>query len=126
MMKNISVFILLASLFTNTFAQNNTAEEQAIIAVLDDFHAAAAAADVEGYLGLMTEDAVFLGTDEHERWPMQPDFINYVNERFAAGGWSYYSTNKNINFSQDGAVAWFDESSISNNTGVHFRGSGVL
>ena len=74
----------------------------------------------------MTADAVFLGTDEWERWPMQPEFIEYVNVRFDAGGWSYYSTNKNISFSQDGNVDWFDESSISNSMGGHFRGSGVL
>jgi uncharacterized protein (TIGR02246 family) len=119
--------ILLLSLFATTaFAQNISEEEAAVIAVLDNFHDAAAQADAERYLDLMTEDGVFLGTDEHERWPMQPDFIEYVNERFAAGGWSYYSTNKNIAFSRDGNVAWFDEISISNSMGAHFRGSGVL
>jgi ketosteroid isomerase-like protein len=122
-MFTILAFVLLCS---TAFAQNLLQDELAIIAVLDDFHDAAANADIDRYLGHMTEDAVFIGTDEHERWPMQPDFIEYVNERFAAGGWSYYSTNKNIDFSQDGSVAWFDEISISNSMGAHFRGSGVL
>jgi ketosteroid isomerase-like protein len=120
---NCLAFCLLSSA---VFAQNLSQDELAIIAVLDDFHDAAAKADAERYLGHMTEDAVFIGTDEHERWPMQPDFIEYVNDRFAAGGWSYYSTDKKINFSQDGSVAWFDETSISNSMGAHFRGSGVL
>lgn len=131
MKKIISLSVLFTSIvfplfFTNAHAQNNSADEAAIIAVLDDFHDAAANADVERYLGNMTTDAVFIGTDEHERWPMQPDFIDYVNERFAAGGWSYYSSNKEISFSGDGNVAWFDETSISNNSGAHFRGSGVV
>ncbi|MDG2089709.1 MAG: nuclear transport factor 2 family protein [Gammaproteobacteria bacterium] len=119
----ILVFVLITPI---AFAQNSSEDEVAIIAVLNDFHDAAANADVDRYLGNMTADAVFLGTDEWERWPMQPEFIEYVNVRFDAGGWSYYSTNKNISFSQDGNVAWFDESSISNSMGGHFRGSGVL
>ena len=126
-MRKIIIIILTSGFISlSTFAQNFPKDEEAIIAVLNDFHDAAANADVERYLGNMTDDAVFLGTDEYERWSMQPEFIEYVNGRFDAGGWSYYSTNKNISFSQDGSVAWFDESSISNSMGGHFRGSGVL
>ena len=124
--KKITAILALVLISSNAFAQNVSEDERAIIAVLDDFHDAAANADVERYLGNMTEDAVFLGTDEHERWPMQPDFIEYVDARFEAGGWSYFSRDKNITFSQDGSVAWFDETSISNSMGAHFRGSGVL
>ena len=126
MKKIMHTILVLAFISPSLLAQDFSEDEAAIIAVLDDFHDAAANADVDRYLGNMTDDAVFLGTDEFERWPMQPEFTNYVNERFAAGGWSYYSTNKNIHFSQDGNVAWFDESSISNSMGAHFRGSGVL
>lgn len=127
MMKQIIIlFMCLTFMATTAFAQDFSEDEAAVIAVLNDFHDAAANADVERYLGHMTDDAVFLGTDEHERWPMQTDFIYYVNERFAAGGWSYYSTDKHIHFSSDGKVAWFDETSISNSMGAHFRGSGVL
>ncbi|PCJ39300.1 MAG: hypothetical protein COA71_14370 [SAR86 cluster bacterium] len=126
MKKIIMTMLALSFIGSSVFAQNISEDEIAIIAVLDDFHDAAAQADVGRYLGHMTNDAVFIGTDEHERWSMQPDFSEYVNDRFAAGGWSYYSTNKNINFSQDGSVAWFDETSISNSMGAHFRGSGVL
>lgn len=131
MKKILTLIVLFASIvipviFTNAYAQNISADEAAINAVLDDFHDAAANADVERYLGNMTDDAVFIGTDEHERWPMHSDFIDYVNDRFAAGGWSYYSVNKEISFSRDGNVAWFDETSISNNSGAHLRGSGVV
>ena len=124
--KFIITILALGFITPALFAQNISQDELVIAAVLDDFHDAAANADVERYLGHMTDDAVFVGTDEHERWPMQPDFIEYVNDRFAVGGWSYYSTDKKINFSQDGSVAWFNETSISNSMGAHFRGSGVL
>ncbi len=117
---------LLIFIFEPVFAQSLSEDELAVIAVLDDFHDAAAKADSERYLGHMTARAVFLGTDETERFPMQPTFREYVKSRFAAGGWSYHSVNKNITFSVDQSVAWFDETSISNNTGSRFRGSGVL
>jgi ketosteroid isomerase-like protein len=126
-LKKFIITILAMGFITPAlFAQNISQDELVIATVLDDFHDAAANANAERYLGHMTDDAVFVGTDEHERWPMQPDFIEYVNDRFAVGGWSYYSTDKKINFSQDGSVAWFDETSISNSMGAHFRGSGVL
>lgn len=120
-------FIMLAGLGASpAYAQDYPEEEKAVIAVLDDFHDAAKNADKERYLGHFTEDGVFLGTDEWERWPLHPEFSEYVDMRFANGGWSYHSEKKNINFSKDGTVAWFDETSISNRTGGRFRGSGVL
>lgn len=123
------IFLAIAALcfmVSPVMAQSFPEDEKAIIAVLDDFHDAAAKADKDRYLGHFTEDGVFLGTDEWERWPLKPEFTEYVGGRFANGGWSYHSEKKNINFSKDGTVAWFDETSISNSNGGRFRGSGVL
>lgn len=126
-MKKITIALLSFGLMIAPgFAQNFPEDEKAIIAVLDDFHDAAAKADKDRYLGHFTENGVFLGTDEWERWPLHPDFTDYVEMRFANGGWSYHSEKKNINFSKDGMVAWFDETSISSRNGGRFRGSGVL
>ena len=101
-------------------------EEDAINAVLDDFHSAAASADEERYLDHLTEDAVFMGTDEWERWPKNPDFRAYVNRRFQNGvGWNYKSIERKIRISQTGNVAWFDEVVFSATNG-RFRGTGVL
>jgi len=126
-MKEIFIsLIALAVLTSPTFAQSYPEDEKAIIAVLDDFHDAAAKADKDRYLGHFTEDGAFLGTDEWERWPLKPDFTEYVDMRFKNGGWSYHSEKKVIAFSKDGSVAWFDETSISNRNGGRFRGSGVL
>ena len=93
--------------------------------VLDDFHDAAAHADKDRYLGLMTDDAVFMGTDEWERWPKHPDFTDYVDGRFKNGGWSYKSVERQIRVADSGDIAWFDEVVFSESNG-RFRGTGVL
>ena len=71
----------------------------AVDAVLDGFHDAAHHGDKARYLGLMTENGVFLGTDEWERWPKHPEFTDYVGGRFKDGsGWSYRSVERNVDF----------------------------
>lgn len=108
-------------------ADGFSADEVAIRAVLDDFHDAAAKGDRERYLAHFTDNAVFLGTDEWERWPLNPDFSQYVANRFNSGvGWVYKSEKKHIAFSFDRQTAWFDETSVSQRNGSRFRGSGVL
>ena len=93
--------------------------------VLDNFHDAAAHADKDRYLGLMTDNAVFMGTDEWERWPKHPDFTDYVDGRFKNGGWSYKSVERQIRVADSGDIAWFDEVVFSESNG-RFRGTGVL
>ena len=100
-------------------------QERAIAAVIDDWHAAAAAADEERYFSHMTEHAVFLGTDPAERWTMA-QFRAYAHPYFAGGkAWSFRSVRRDITISSDGAVAWFDEDLATPNLGPA-RGTGVL
>lgn len=95
-------------------------------AVLDDFHDAAAHGDKSRYLGHMTDYGVFMGTDEWERWPKNPDFTNYVDGRFKDGsGWNYRSVERKVRLSEFSNVAWFDEVVFSETNG-RFRGTGVL
>lgn len=102
------------------------ARRAAVDQVLDAYHDAAARGDKDAYLGLMTADGVFLGTDEWERWPKQPDFTDYVAGRFKDGtGWTYRSVARHLNFAAAGDVAWFDEVLFSEANG-RFRGTGVL
>ncbi len=101
------------------------ADDDDIGKVLDNFHDAAAHADKDRYLGLMTDDAVFMGTDEWERWPKHPDFTDYVDGRFKNGGWSYKSVERQIRVADSGDIAWFDEVVFSESNG-RFRGTGVL
>ena len=117
----IGAFLLAAQ----ALAFDRTAEERAVAALLDGFHAAAEHGDKEGYLAALTKDAVFMGTDSWERWPF-PEFEKYVSERFKDGkGWSYRSIEKHIDFSADGRTGWFDEITRSEKWG-DFRGTGVV
>ena len=101
-------------------------ERAAINALVDGFHEAASEADKDRYLGYFTKNGVFMGTDDWERWPMEPDFKAYVAERFKGGtGWSYKSIERNIAFSPDGHTGWFDEITKSEKWGL-FRGTGVV
>jgi len=102
------------------------AEEQArLSATLDDFHQAAARADFAGYVGVMTEDVIFLGTDGSERWQGQ-EFRDFVQSNFSSGrGWTYLPLERNVMLSADGRTAWFDEVLQNKELGT-CRGSGVL
>lgn len=122
-----SHLIFLALLFiTAAVAADQDSELEAVNKVLDDFHDAAAQGDKQRYLGHFTEDGVFLGTDEWERWPKQPDFADYVGSRFKDGvGWNYKSVERTVSFSSSADIAWFDEVLFSENNG-RFRGTGVL
>ena len=122
-MKNLLTFPLLFVCLT-TYADNH--KEEGIGAVIDDFHAAAADGDKDRYLGHMTEDGVFMGTDEWERWPKNPDFSEYVEGRFQNGtGWTYKSVERVISLADSADVAWFDEVVFSEKNG-RFRGTGVV
>ena len=93
--------------------------------VLNDWHAAAAAADETRYFSHFTAGAVFLGTDATERW-IAEDFRRYAHPHFAKGkAWTFKPVERHIAFSPDGSVAWFDEKLDTPNLGP-CRGSGVL
>jgi len=112
--------------FTTAIGDSSERELVAIGRVIDDFHDAAAHGDKARYLGHLTEDAVFMGTDEWERWPKHPDFTDYVDSRFSNGsGWTYKSVERTIRLAESAGIAWFDEVLFSEQNG-RFRGTGVL
>ena len=94
-------------------------------AVLDAWHLAAAQCDEARYFGLMTEDAVFLGTDGGERWTRE-QFRTWALPLFKRGkAWSFRATRRSVSLARSGDVAWFDEDLATPNLGPA-RGSGVL
>lgn len=119
---------VIASLFAVVFAGFVPAfgeSASAVTAVLDDWHAAAAAADEGRYFGHFAPGGVFLGTDATERWTVG-EFRRYAHPYFAKGkAWSFRAVSRHVAFSKDGAVAWFDEALDTPNLGPA-RGSGVL
>ncbi|WP_428261544.1 nuclear transport factor 2 family protein [Haliangium sp.] len=106
-------------------AEPAVAAVAAVAAVLDDFHAAASAADEERYLGHMAADGVFLGTDGGERWD-KDDFRAFVHPYFSQGrGWTYRPRDRHITIASGGGLAWFDELLDHDRYG-ELRGTGVL
>jgi uncharacterized protein (TIGR02246 family) len=100
-------------------------DKQAIGALLDDWHAAAAKADEERYFAHFTPDAVFLGTDATERWDLAA-FRAFAHPFFARGkAWSFRSVRRAVIVGPGGSIAWFDEDLDTPNMGPA-RGSGVL
>jgi ketosteroid isomerase-like protein len=105
------------------------AERDAAIAeideLLDGWHRAASAADLDGYLGPLADDAVFMGTDATERWSAAA-FAEFVAPYFERGqGWTYVPRDRQVMLSGDGNLAWFDER-LANEKYGELRGTGVL
>ncbi len=98
-------------------------DRAAIDRVLDALHTLAAAADGDGYFALYRPDAVFLGTDRREYWPL-PEFERYARKRFATGqGWTYRPTERFVHQFEN--TAWFEERLLHERYG-ETRGTGVL
>jgi hypothetical protein len=99
----------------------------AISQTLDQLHAAAAKADGPTYFALFAPDAVFIGTDATERWPIAA-FRDYATKRFSKGqGWTYVPRTRHVTVADIPChcVAWFDEL-LDNAAYGTSRGSGVL
>ena len=98
---------------------------QAIAAVLDDWHHAAAVADEARYFSHFTPDGIFMGTDATEHWTV-PEFRIWAHPHFQRkSAWNFHPHDRHIDFAPDGKIAWFDELLDTPNLGP-CRGSGVL
>lgn len=101
----------------------STGGREAVDAVLDAWHAAAAASDLPRYLSHFTTDAIFLGTDATERWTVE-QLRAYAEAPFAAGrGWRMRAVRRDVVVRGD--VAWVDEDLDTENLGPA-RGRAVL
>lgn len=126
-MKKIITILTFILTFTMgpVWASQDT-DKAAINEIMDGFHAAAAQGDKDRYLGYFTDNGVFMGTDDWERWPLDPEFTEFVEKSFKDGtGWTYTPQSREIAFAPGGKVAWFDEITTSTKWGM-FRGTGVL
>ncbi|MDI5895406.1 nuclear transport factor 2 family protein [Flavobacterium algoritolerans] len=125
-MKKIMLFSLSILLFSSFISadQDNTKEKTNINSTLDAWHKAAAEANYNAYFSLMTEDAIFIGTDATENWNKK-DFQAYAKPHFDKGkAWSFTALERHIYFDKTGKTAWFDE--LLNTQMKICRGSGVL
>jgi ketosteroid isomerase-like protein len=98
--------------------------EAAISSVLDQWHAAAARADFEGYFGYMAPEAVFIGTDATEYWTGE-EFKAFAKPYFDKGkAWSFKSVERHVYVDEKAGMAWFDE--LLDTQMKLCRGSGVM
>ncbi len=130
------IIILMSCLFScntkpgsdNTNAVQNpapvSAEKEAIAAMLDSFNIAAAQADYNRYFNYFTGNAVFIGTDATEYWNKEK-FMVWAKPYFdKKTTWHFTALQRNIYFSEQPGLAWFDE--LLNTQMKICRGSGVL
>lgn len=105
-------------------ATNQINKESKINLVLNNWHKAAAETNFNNYFNAMADDAIFIGTDTTENWNKQ-EFIKFAKPFFDRGkAWSFTALERNIYFSSDMKMAWFDE--LLNTQMKICRGSGVL
>jgi len=104
-----TVFVLLISLIFVTSMYSQEASELVISKALDKWHADAATANGEEYFEIMDDGAIYIGTDKTEYWNKN-EFQSWSKKYFDAGkAWSFKVKKRNIYFSSDKKVAWFDE-----------------
>jgi len=120
-MRSYSCFFVLLFVLASCSTYKNIPINDAN-AVIDNWHKAAANADFESYFNLMTDDAVFIGTDATENWQLG-DFKAFSKPFFDRGkAWSFSSLERNL-YHENGIV-YFDEL-LDTQMGI-CRGSGVI
>lgn len=126
MKKLVIGFLFLMLVGCQSQQQHPQPSPAAVDSVLNDWHEAAAQADFARYFDHFASDsAIFMGTDASERWTVA-EFRRWAKPYFKRGqAWSFTPAKRHVYFSEDGQIAWFDESLDTPNLGPA-RGSGVL
>lgn len=116
----------LVALLILTFSIMATAQGQkkSINSFLDSWHKDASNADFKNYFDKIAEDGIYIGTDATENWTKK-EFEVWAKPYFDKGqAWSFTALERNIYFSPDKKLAWFDE--LLDTQMKICRGSGVL
>ncbi|UOU97915.1 nuclear transport factor 2 family protein [Chryseobacterium daecheongense] len=120
------VMLFLLS-FTAISAQSKNKfekEKTEISTMLDGFNIAAAKSDYEGYFNYFADESTFIGTDATEIWNKK-EFMVWAKPYFdKKRTWNFTALKRNIYFSKDGKLAWFDE--LLDTQMKICRGSGVV
>lgn len=132
-MRNYYLFIFILILGSCQNQKDNTQESDKfdqrkeiakVNEVMDNWHLAAVESNFENYFNAMDTLSVFIGTDASENWDKNA-FMKFSKPYFDKGeAWSFTALERNIYFSEEGKVAWFDEL-LDTWMGL-CRGSGVL
>ncbi len=127
-MKRTTIFFALFLFvlgFTTISAQAKfDKEKDEISKMLDGFNTAAAKADFTTYFNYFADESSFIGTDATEIWDKKA-FMVWAKPYFdKKTTWNFTSLKRNIYFSRDGKLAWFDE--LLDTQMKICRGSGVV
>ena len=122
--RNIMMGLIILC-YSNVFAQQKFDSLKIYLnSVLDKWHRDAAESNHEAYIGAMTVDGVFIGTDATEYWKTG-DFSSWCKPYFdQKRTWNFKLVTRNIYINDDGNTGWFDEL-LDTKMGL-CRGSGVL
>lgn len=126
MKKFAALFLFLIFISCSQSPEPVTPSPSEVNAVLDDWHQAATDANFNEYFSHFASDsAIFMGTDATERWTVA-EFRPWAKPYFDRGqAWNFTPVERHVYFSDNGRIAWFDESLDTPNLGPS-RGTGVL
>jgi hypothetical protein len=92
--------------------------------MLNNWHKAAAEAKFDDYFNLLSDESIYIGTDATENWNKK-EFQNFAKPYFDRGkAWNFKTIERNIYFSEDQKMIWFDE--LLDTQMKICRGSGVI
>jgi hypothetical protein len=116
-----TAFALMLLLVSN----NYTMADGAPTNTLNALYQAGIENNATAFLALLSADAVFIGMDGSDRLQGQ-SLRRFLSERFSQQeGWGYLSRDRELRVSEDGSVAWFEESLAHDALGRGW-GSGVM
>jgi hypothetical protein len=119
--KYLFITFFLCFIFVSCKEEN---EKNKIDHLLNEWHKAAAESNFDIYFSMMSDSAVFIGTDATERWN-KTQFMAYAKPHFEKNkGWKMTSLKREIIINNSKEIAWFDE--LLNTKMKICRGSGVL
>jgi hypothetical protein len=124
-MKKTYLILIVTVLFSCKPSEKQLQSEKQIInSIINNWHKAAAEANYENYFNVMSNESIFIGTDATENWNKSA-FQAFAKPYFDKGkAWNFKVIERNVFFSNNGKLAWFDE--LLDTQMKICRGSGVL
>lgn len=121
------IFLIFIACNTSKTKESNSKKspnKKTINLIINNWHKAASEANFNNYFNKMDSISVFIGTDASENWNKK-DFAAFSKPYFDKGkAWDFKPLERNIYFSENQEVIWFDEL-LKTWMGI-CRGSGVL
>ena len=97
MLKQILVIIAL-TLSLGACQNETTTAPKDINTLLDNWHLAAANANLDAYFSVLDDKAIYIGTDPSERWT-KAEFFNFCEPYFKKGkAWDFKAFDRKIYF----------------------------